>query len=105
VTCSILDCDVYSSSGEYPTMALRVCCKNCVEHTAVGDLKDRIAYAKQNMNYSTVTVIFYYVELNRDGSIEQICAFTDAGKIFNRCIKTNVRTNTSPRLRRIPLLI
>lgn len=105
VNCSEPGCTYKSSSAEYPAMTLRLGFRNCIEHMDMNELKVRIEYLRQNMRSDMVTVIFYDLELSRDGQIEQISALTDTGGDFSRFIRTNVRTNTSPLLRRFPPMI
>jgi hypothetical protein len=105
VYCSGSNCRHRSSSADYPSMTLRLGFANCTEHMHTNELTSRIEYIGRNMDMDLVTVIFYDLELSRDGQIEQISAVAEGGGDFSRFIRTTVRTNTSPLLRRFPPMI
>jgi hypothetical protein len=105
VNCSANGCIYKSSSAEYPAMMLRLGFRNCIEHMDFNEVTSRIDNVRRNASINLVTVIFYDLELSRDGQIEQISALTDGGGDFSRFIRTSVRTNTSPLLRRFPPMI
>lgn len=86
-------------------MTLRIGYSNCCKHLNKTEVQDRISHTIEEMDESMFTLIFYDLELSRDGEIEQLSAFTDAGDNFSVYIRTAVRTNTSPNLKVIPPMI
>ena len=104
VYCSEHGCTSRSSSADYPSMTLRLGFKNCTEHLDKNEVASRISYVRQNLALDLITVIFYDLELSEDGQIEQVSAVAETGRDFSRFIRTSVRTNTSPLLRRFPPL-
>lgn len=99
VGCSAAGCSTTSARAEYDSMTLRIGLSHCCKHFDMSEVMNRIVDARQGLNTDTTTVIFYDLELSRDGQVEQLSAFTDMGENFSAFIRTSVRANTSPILR------
>jgi len=102
VFCSAPGCMSTSAAGEFPSMPLRLGFSYCFTHMNMEEVSDRIMGTKRHAKLSTTTVIFYDLELGRDGQVEQLAAFTEEGMFFGRVLRTSVRTNTSANLKSIP---
>ncbi|KAF2844088.1 hypothetical protein T440DRAFT_473667 [Plenodomus tracheiphilus IPT5] len=104
VTCSSSRCHHNSVDQVQVSMTLRMGFSKCVDHMEDADMSDKLKDSHRK-DPTKVTLIFYNVQLSRDGQIEQLGAITETGLDFSRFIRTSVRTNTSPLLRRFPPLI
>lgn len=96
-------CEETSAVAKFQTMSLRSGFASCMYHINKDDVLNKVETARRNTRKRTV--IFYDVELSRDGEIEQIAAFTTMGTSFTAFMRTPTRTNTSPVLRAIPPMI
>jgi hypothetical protein len=105
VGCCAAGCSITSAVGEYDAMMLRTGFSTCCKHVDMEEVSNRIGYALNDLDDSVVTVIFYDLELSRDGQVEQLSAFTDTGENFSVYLRTTVRTNTSPNLKRLPAML
>lgn len=105
VPCFTPGCPVTSSTAEYDAMMLRIGFSNCCKHVNMHEVGQRIVQTHTELDETRTTVIFYDLELSRDGQIEQLSAFTDTGMNFSTYIRTTVRTNTSPVLKTIPPML
>ena len=99
VLCNEPGCSRSSGVAEFSAMTLRSGFSYCLDHMKRDELASRASVA---VDYSNMTLIFYDLELSRDGEIEQIGAWSDSNKNFSSVVRTTVRTNTSPHLRVIP---
>ncbi|KID96250.1 Ribonuclease H-like protein, partial [Metarhizium majus ARSEF 297] len=97
--CQEKGCKVTSGAAEFPAMTLRTGFSYCLDHIRDEEVTHR---SEERTDFSNMTLIFYNLELNKDGEIEQIGACTENNKTFSSFIKTSVRANTSPMLRAIP---
>ena len=105
VGCSAAGCTITSASAEFDSMLLRTGFSTCCKHMDMQEIMDRITLVKERLNDDLITVIFYDLELSRDGQVEQISAFADTSESFSAYIRTTVRTNTSPNLRNVPPML
>lgn len=105
VGCRAAGCGITSARAEYDSMMLRIGFSNCCKHVDASEVEARIEYAINDLNDNVITVIFYDLELSRDGQVEQLSAFADTGENFSVYMRTSVRTNTSPSLRSIPPML
>lgn len=103
VSCNVDGCVSTSAIADYNAMTIRSGFPTCLEHTDVNGVVER--YRGMSIDTGRTTIIFYDLELSRDGEVEQIGAYTSTGEHFSAFIRTSVRTNTSPLLRSIPPMI
>lgn len=105
VGCSAAGCNTTSARAEYDSMLLRLGLSYCCKHVNMDEVSNRIMDMTAQVDVSKITVIFYDLELSKDGQVEQLSAFADTGENFCVYIRTTVRTNTSPNLRNLPPMI
>ena len=98
VICSESGCMIKSTIAEFKSMTIRTGLSYCIDHTNMNEITTKF---KSMTEFRHMTLIFYDIELSRDGEIEQIGACTDSGENFSAFVRTTVRTNTSPFLRKI----
>lgn len=100
VKCKEQNCQVHSGVAEFPAASLRCGMNYCMNHMTVTEADLREA---PRPDLSKTTLIFYDLELSKDGEIEQIGAtvLDNDRMTFSTIIRTSVRTNTSPMLRKI----
>ena len=97
--CSEAGCTNTTKTATFNSMTMRTGLSYCTEHVKMDEVMQRIRTA---IGIENMTLIFYDVELSRDGEIEQIGARSSTGEDFNAIIRTSVRTNSSPLLKTIP---
>lgn len=102
VTCSEQGCNQSSGVAEYNSMTIRTGFSFCMRHVKQDEVTTRIASAGE---VGPVTVIFYDIELSRDGEIEQLAAHTVSAESHSVFVRTPVRTSTSPYLKRVPAMV
>lgn len=105
VGCSAAGCSTTSARAEYDAMMLRIGMSTCCKHITPTEVESRITTAMSQVDDFKTTVIFYDLELSKDGQIEQLSAFADTGENFSVYMRTTVRTNTSPNLRAFPPML
>jgi hypothetical protein len=105
VGCSAARCSTTSARAEYDAMMLRIGMSTCCKHIMSTEVESRIATAMSQVDDFKMTIVFYDLELSKDGQIEQLSAFTDTGENFSVYMRTTVRTNTSPNLRALPPML
>jgi len=93
---------VSSGIADFLSMTLRIGFGHCYEHVTGNEVSTRVGVARSIVDIARLTVIFYDIELSKDGQIEQLSAFTETGESFSTYIRTSVRTNSSPALKSIP---
>ncbi len=91
-------CMVSSGVGDFTSMTIRTGLTHCTNHVSLTEVERKF---RQPIKSESMTLIFYDIELSRDGDIEQIGACTESGQTFSAFVKTSVRTNSSPFLKRI----
>jgi len=96
--CSHSGCTTTSGIADYKAMTIRTGFSTCTDHITKAEVESRINGIH---SVDDKTLIFYDIELSRDGEIEQIGACTEAGESFSALVRTSVRTNTSPFLKTI----
>lgn len=105
VGCSAAGCSTTSARAEYDSMLLRIGLSNCCKHVDMVEISNRTGEVITKLDGTKITVIFYDLELSKDGQVEQLSAFADTSENFCVYIRTTVRTNTSPNLRSLsPML-
>ncbi len=100
--CAYDACQVVSSVADFSSMTLRIGFEHCYNHTSQAEVSLRASLSHQIMDPLKTTVVFYDIEVSRDGQIEQLSAFAESGERFSTYMRTSVRTNTSPILRSLP---
>lgn len=98
VMCSEPGCVTSSGVADFNSMTIRTGLSRCTRHVSMTEVKSKFEHA---VEFEGMTLIFYDIELSRDGEIEQIGACTESGQSFSAFVKTSVRTNSSPFLRKI----
>jgi len=98
VTCSEANCTTTSGVTEFKSMTLRTGLSYCTEHVTMSEIKHRLS---NSVDVTNTVLIFYDIELSKDGEIEQLGACTESGQSFSAFIRTSVRTNSSPFLKKI----
>lgn len=48
----------------------------------MAEVENRISHATEEVNQEKTTVIFYDLEVSKDGQVEQLSAFADGGENF-----------------------
>ena len=97
--CDEPGCMITSATADFPSMTIRTGLSCCIDHVKWSEVTTRISEASRTAD---LTLVFYDVELSRDGEIEQIGARALTGESFSAIVRTSVRANTSPILRSIP---
>lgn len=92
-------CVVSSGVALFDSMTIRTGLSHCMKHVAMTEIEGKL---KNPAAAENTVLIFYDIELSRDGEIEQLGACTESGKTFSAFMKTSVRTNSSPYLKMIP---
>ncbi|KAI6986057.1 hypothetical protein KC359_g8911 [Hortaea werneckii] len=98
-TCSENGCLNTSRVAHFTTMTLRTGLSYCTEHVKMNEVTKKI---QDLPKLNDITLIFYDIELSRDGEIEQIGACTMSGESFVMVVRTPVRTSTSPIIKSYP---
>lgn len=97
--CPEAGCMTSSGVALFDSMTIRTGLSHCVKHVSMNEVEARI---KNTAAHENTILIFYDIELSRDGEIEQLGACTESDKTFSAFMKTSVRTNSSPFLKAIP---
>lgn len=105
VSCQHQGCVVSSSAAEYDSMTLRTGLPVCTKHVTKEIVDASVDRASAEIGRAQKVVIYYDIELSRDGEIEQLGAHASSGGVYSAFMRTSVRTNTSPVLRRIPPMV
>jgi hypothetical protein len=100
VECAEAGCEVKSGVADFPAMTLRCGMNRCLDHIILTHENFKTA---PRPDLTNTTLIFYDLELSRDGEIEQIGATVlDNDRLtFSSVVRTSVRTSTSPTVRTI----
>ena len=88
-----------SRVAQFKTMIMRTGLLFCADHVKMTEIKSRTPGEEA---VASMTLIFYDIELIRDGEIEQLDAISETGDTFSAIVRTSVRSNTSPILHQIP---
>jgi hypothetical protein len=96
--CCASGCMNNTRAASFPSMTMRTGLSYCTEHVSMEEVAIRSKASKRS---ASITLIFFDVELSRDGEIEQVGACCESGEGFSAVIRTSMRTNTSPVLSKI----
>ena len=97
--CAEPACTISSRVAEFDAMTMRTGLSYCLKHVKVSEIRER---NETKPTITNKTLIFYDIELSRDGEIEQLGACAQSNVDFSAIIRTSVRSNSSPFLRQIP---
>lgn len=98
VRCSEPGCTSSSGYADFKSMTLRTGLSFCLDHVKMSEINNNV---RNITKPDDVTLIFYDIEMSKDGEIEQIGACVESGQSFSTFIRTSVRTNSSLFLRQI----
>jgi len=97
--CAEPGCLVSSEVAEFNAMTMRTGLSYCLKHVKANELTQKTQNKEVIVNK---TLIFYDIEMSRDGEIEQLGACVQPSIDFSAIIRTSVRSNSSPFLKQIP---
>ncbi|KAK1242046.1 hypothetical protein MKX07_000032 [Trichoderma sp. CBMAI-0711] len=97
VSCDEAYCNFNTGVGESEACTLRLGFNKCMAHMEIEDVEK---HEPQVKNPGRLITVYYGIQLSNDGEVEQIGARTNDGYTFSGIIRTSVRTNKSPILRR-----
>lgn len=97
-SCLASGCMTSTRVAQFDSMTMRTGLSYCTKHVEMDEITNKVKGTKSTKD---MTLIFYDIELSRDGEIEQIGACSESGETFSAIIRTSVRANTSPILSKI----
>lgn len=98
VMCNEPGCTVSSRVADYKSMTIRSGCSWCIDHITP---QRALVRMPQREVLNNVTVIYYDMELNPRGEIEQLAACVSENVSYDTIIRTSVRSNNNPCLSKI----
>ncbi|RYP32999.1 hypothetical protein DL768_011110 [Monosporascus sp. mg162] len=90
VECSFPGCATSSSVSQFQAMTLRTGMSVCTNHMTSEYLGQAIARTMSDYACSPKVVIYYDIELSRDGEVEQLGAYTSGGEFYSAFMRTSV---------------
>lgn len=102
VMCDEPGCTVSSRVAEYDAMTLRTGCSYCITHITPDRALTRMPLRD---DVTKTTVIYYDIELNMVGEIEQLAACVSESVSYDTMIMTSARSNKNPCLSVIPAML